>query len=221
MSYQTPWHKVVPIGGPAISTISAVSGNTALEIAALGQPNVARVDWTRPGLNARIAYQMGEIATAEVIIKNALAEIDCWLPSSLKLFAILLYEGRLAFFMGELELATACYERAYDLMTTHQIDRDWGCAAADLYDEWGDCHMLMGLAEEAMTFYQLALNTDLGCYELNPLQMSPARLAKLADFFALKGAPVSAKHCLQLAEARAQSPVEAMFVRTFCLSQNA
>lgn len=220
MSYQTPWHKVVPISCPPISAIAAVNGNTALDISALEQPRVARIDWTRPGLNARIAYQMGEIATAEMIIKNALNEIDCWLPSSLKLFAILLYEARLSFYMGELELATACYERAYDLMITHQIDRDCGSAAADLYDEWGDCHMLLGLVEEAATFYEMAINTDLGCYELNPLQMSPSRLAKLADFFALKGAPVSSKHCLQLAEARAITPVEAMFVRTYCVSQN-
>jgi tetratricopeptide (TPR) repeat protein len=216
MSHPTSWHKVVPISASAKAEAYSISANLALDIGALPQPALPRVDWNRPGLNASIAYQMGEVRTAEIIVKNALSEIDCWLPSTLKLFAVLLYTARLAFYRGELEIAANCYKRAYELMIERQIDIDFGSAAADLYDEWGDCHLLLGLTDEAMDLYRMAVNTDLACYDTNPDQMSTLRLAKLADFMSLKGAQTNSDLCLQLAMDMAVSPVEKLYVRMFC-----
>jgi len=67
--------------------------------------------------------------------------------------------------------------------------------------------------------YQLAVASDLACHEADPQQMSPWRLAKLADYFAVRGAVTHSKLCLELAEAKAESPVEKMFVRTHCVSK--
>jgi tetratricopeptide (TPR) repeat protein len=176
-------------------------------------------NWNKPALSARIAYQMGEVKTALVIIENAITEINDWLPTELKVFAILLYKARLAFYSGDLDKAEACYQWAYEMMTEYRMETALGSTAAELYDEWGESLVLLGFAEEATERYQLAVSTDLACHEANPRLMSPWRLAKLADYFAVRGAVTHSKLCLELAEAKAESPVEKMFVRTYCVSK--
>jgi tetratricopeptide (TPR) repeat protein len=185
----------------------------------MAQSTATNGNWNKSALGARIAYQMGEVKTALVIIENTIEEINDWLPTELKVFAILLYKARLAFYSGDLDKAEACYQWAYEMMNEYQMETALGSTAAELYDEWGESLVLLGFAEEAVERYQLAVATDLACHEANPQQMSPWRLAKLADYFSVRGAVTHSKLCLELAEAKAESPVEKQFVRTYCVSK--
>jgi tetratricopeptide (TPR) repeat protein len=180
---------------------------------------VTHENWNNSALSARIAYQMGEVKTALKIIENTVDEINSWLPTELKVFATLLYKARLAFYSGDLDKAEACYQWAYEMMKEYQMESALGSTAAELYDEWGESLVLLGFADESIERYQLAVATDLACHESNPREMSPWRLAKLADYFAVRGAVTQSKLCLELAEAKAESPVEKMFVRTYCVSK--
>src|SRR5208283_4037800 len=130
------------------------------------------------------AYQMGEVRTAVVMIQKTIEQINKWLPTTLKTFALLLYKAREAFYLGQLEAAEACYQLAYELMIQLRLDNNLGSIAAELYDEWGECLVLLGFSDEAWERYRLAVATDLACHEANPRQMSPWRLARLADYFA-------------------------------------
>ena len=176
-------------------------------------------DWNKPALSARIAYQMGECKTAVVIIENTVREINAWLPTELKVFAILLYKARLAFYNDDVDAAEACYQWAYEMMNEYDMSKVLGSTTAELFDEWGECLLLLGYAEEAAERYQMAVANDLACHEADPLQMSPWRLAKLADFFAVQGASMHSTLCMELAAAKADSPVEKMFVRTFSVAR--
>ncbi len=181
---------------------------------------LAHENWNNSALGARIAYQMGEVKTALIIIENTINEINDWLPTELKVFATLLYKARLAFYNGDLDKAEACYQWAYEMMTEYQMEGALGSTAAELYDEWGESLVLLGFAEEATERYQLAVATDLVCHESNPRNMSPWRLAKLADYFSVRGAVTQSKLCLELGlKASRISPVEKMFVRTYCVSK--
>jgi tetratricopeptide (TPR) repeat protein len=214
----TSWHTVLPISLSAGNSSLPLKGSLVLDFDYGNLPSNTDTDWTRPALSARIAYQMGEVKTARHIVENILSEIDLWLPTPLKLFAVMLYKARLAFYNGNLEAAESCYRWAFDVMKEYQLDTACGSGAADLYDEWGECQMMLGATEAAMALYQLAVATDLACHEADPCQMSPWRLARLADLFAVQGALTSSKLCLELAEAMADSPVEKEFVRTYCVA---
>jgi tetratricopeptide (TPR) repeat protein len=176
-------------------------------------------DWNQAALNARIAYQMGEKKTALIIIENSIRHINGWLPTELKVFAVLLYKARLAFYNGHIDAAEACYQWAYEMMQEYKMEKSLGSIAAELFDEWGECLVILGCDEEATERYQMAVAIDLDCHQCDPLKMSPWRLAKLADFFAVQGATVHASLCLELAEAKANTPVEKMFLRTFNVSR--
>ncbi|MBS2009772.1 MAG: tetratricopeptide repeat protein [Cyanobacteria bacterium SZAS TMP-1] len=222
MSYKRPWSRVSPISRGLGRHMP--DGDNRLTMRAddnaqnRPQPQASWVNWNKPALGARIAYQMGEVKTAIVIIENCINEINGWLPTELKVFAVLLYKARLAFYNGDLDAAEACYQWAYEMMTEYRMEGALGSTAAELYDEWGECLVLLGFNEEALERYQMAVETDLACHEANPRLMSPWRLAKLADFFAVQGAATHSKLCMELAEAKAESPVEKMYVRTFCVS---
>ncbi|MBU6455038.1 MAG: hypothetical protein KGS72_24925 [Cyanobacteria bacterium REEB67] len=172
-------------------------------------------DWNQAALNARIAFQMGEKKTALIIIENSIRQINGWLPTELKVFAVLLYKARLAFYNADIDAAEACYQWAYEMMQEYKMEESLGSIAAELFDEWGECLVMLACDQEATERYQKAVAIDLACYQNDPLKMSPWRLAKLADFFAVQGAAVHASLCLELAEAKANTPVEKMFLRTF------
>jgi tetratricopeptide (TPR) repeat protein len=176
-------------------------------------------DWNKPALNARIAYQMGEIETAVLIVENTIASIDSWLPTELKVFALLLYKARLAFYKDNLDSAEACYQWSYEMINEYDMRESLGSTAAELFDEWGECLMLLGYEDEASERYQMAVATDLLCHETNPAAMSAWRLAKLADFFAVQNKMLLSRLCLDLADAKADTPVEKMFVRN-CVANN-
>ena len=222
MSYKRPWSRVSPIsrglGRHIPDTANQLSMRPEANSAARPQVQASWVNWNKPALGARIAYQMGEVKTALVIIENCIEEINAWLPTELKVFALLLYKARLAFYNADLDAAEACYQWAYEMMTEYRMEGTLGSTAAELYDEWGECLILLGYADEALERYQMAVETDLVCHEANPRLMSPWRLAKLADFFAVQGAATHSKLCMELAEAKAESPVEKMYIRTFCVS---
>lgn len=220
MFYKRPWSRLIPIGRGLSRGTPGLIRQLALQPVGIMSPPPTSTfgNWNKPALGARIAYQMGEVKIAVVIIENTIREINEWLPTELKVFAILLYKARLAFYSGDLDAAEACYQWAYEMMTEYRMETALGSSAAELYDEWGESLILLGFTEEAVERYQLAVATDLACHEANPRQMSPWRLAKLADFFAVRGAYTDSKLCLELAEAKADSPVEKMFVRTYCVS---
>jgi tetratricopeptide (TPR) repeat protein len=220
MSSQRTWSRVTPISrglSPGFLNINRLWAKESVGIMTLSTDTHG--NWNKPALGARIAYQMGEVKTALVIIENTISEINDWLPTELKVFATLLYKARFAFYSGDLDKAEACYQWAYEMMTEYRMEIALGSTAAELYDEWGESLVLLGFAEEATERYQLAVASDLACHEANPQQMSPWRLAKLADYFAVRGAVTHSKLCLELAEAKAESPVEKMFVRTYCVSK--
>jgi tetratricopeptide (TPR) repeat protein len=175
----------------------------------------SRSDWNKAALSARIAYQMGETKTAVVIIENTIRQINGWLPTELKVFAVLLYKARLAFYNADIDAAEACYQWAYEMMREYDMEEALGSIAAELFDEWGETLIMLGCADEATQRYQMAVSIDLNCHKNDPRRMSPWRLAKLADFFAVQGAAVHSSLCLELAEAKATTPVERMFIRTF------
>jgi tetratricopeptide (TPR) repeat protein len=220
MSYKRSWSRVIPINHGVSPGLHSINRHLALESVAIMSLSTAAYDnWNKPALGARIAYQMGEVKTAVVIIENTINEINDWLPTELKVFATLLYKARLAFYTGDLDKAEACFQWAYEMMTEYAMETALGSTAAELYDEWGESLVLLGFSDEATERYQLAVTTDLVCHESNPRLMSPWRLAKLADYFAVRGAVTQSKLCLELAEAKAESPVEKMFVRTYCVSK--
>jgi len=194
--------------------------NHAPNAALRGMPQVCAIalNWNKPALNARIAYQLGEVETAKVIVRNVLEEIAAWLPTELKVFALMLYQARFKFYCGDLNAAEACYQWTYELITKYDMEDVLGSIAAEVYDEWGECLTLLGFSDEAWERYQRAVSIDLECHSNDPRLMSPWRLAKLADFFAIRGNLTDATLCLQLAETRAVSPVEKMFIRTYCVA---